>query len=132
MALTTIASFREAHSAHIARAKLEAAGIPAFVADEHLVGVQWFYSDAIGGVKVQVPASFADEAREIVAADLSAGVAAERHSQRGRRRIGRAICPACGSGLGHPETVSRDVTSGRRRFVVWSQRATCTHCGHCS
>jgi hypothetical protein len=128
MALTTIASFRETHSAHIARAKLEAAGIPAFVADEHLVGVQWFYSDAIGGVKIQVPDSFAEEAREIVAADLSAGVAAAGRSQRARRRIGAQTCPRCGGELGAAKAVSREVGSGRRRFVLWSQRATCDDC----
>ncbi len=52
--LITIARFSFPYEAHIARGKLEVAGIPAWVADEHLVNTQWLYSNAVGGVRLQV------------------------------------------------------------------------------
>ncbi len=51
---TTIARFQEPWEAHIFRARLEAEGIPASVLHEHQVWVNWVYSNALGGVQVQV------------------------------------------------------------------------------
>ncbi len=69
--LTTVASFSFPHEAHIARAKLESESIPATLADEHTIAMQWLYSNALGGVKVQVPTPFAERAIEILAQDNS-------------------------------------------------------------
>ncbi|SMN11222.1 hypothetical protein SPBRAN_1462 [uncultured Candidatus Thioglobus sp.] len=71
MALVTIASFSFAHEAHIARAKLESEGIPAVLADEFTINMQWLYSNALGGVKVQVPPSCVERAIEILSRDDS-------------------------------------------------------------
>ncbi|MDR2875814.1 MAG: DUF2007 domain-containing protein [Methylobacillus sp.] len=67
----TIASFSFPHEAHIAQASLEAEGIPAFIADEHTINMQWLFSNALGGVRVRVPREFAEKAREILAQDYS-------------------------------------------------------------
>ncbi len=67
----TVGSYSFPHEAHLARAKLEAEGIPAFVADEHTINMQWLYSQALGGVKVQVPEQFAEQARELLEEDLA-------------------------------------------------------------
>jgi hypothetical protein len=129
MALTTIASFREAHTAHIARARLEAEGIPAFVADEHLSSVQWFYSDAIGGVKIQVPGAFAERALEVVTADRSSDLARVRVA----RRPLVEICPGCGADGIERTSVPREPRPRRpsalRKLVVWSTRSKCRACG---
>lgn len=71
MALATIASFSFAHEAYIARAKLESEGIPVALSDEHTINMQWLYSNALGGVKVQVPTPFAEQAIEILLQDNS-------------------------------------------------------------
>ncbi len=47
-----VATFREAHTAHAARALLESAGLGARLADEHLIGNNWLYSNGLGGVKL--------------------------------------------------------------------------------
>jgi len=52
--LVTIASFRSPGAAHFHRSRLELEGIPAFVADEHLISLGPFYSAPVGGVKLQV------------------------------------------------------------------------------
>lgn len=57
--MITIAAFREPAPARIARGFLDSAGIPAEVADEYLVGIHWLYSNAVGGVKLNVPEEYA-------------------------------------------------------------------------
>lgn len=49
--LVVAAAFTNVHEAHLARSVLEAAGIEATIADEHLVSMTWTYSNAVGGVK---------------------------------------------------------------------------------
>ncbi len=64
--LVTLAAFNMPHQAHLAKSLLEAAGIPAFIRDEHLISINPLYSPALGGVKVQVPDVHLKEAREIL------------------------------------------------------------------
>jgi hypothetical protein len=64
--LTVVARFREPSLAHLAKSKLESEGILAVVFDEYIVGVQWLYSDAIGGVRVLVRESDQIEARHLL------------------------------------------------------------------
>lgn len=71
MALITVAAYREPHVAHLARLRLEAEGIPAFVLNENHVRLNWLYSNALGGVRVQVLQSHAEAAQQVLAADLS-------------------------------------------------------------
>ena len=63
--LTTIATFREPWEAHAFRSRLDAENIPAMVAHEHHVGVNRAKSTALGGVKVQVPLWFAEDALRV-------------------------------------------------------------------
>ena len=67
----TVGRYDFPYEAHIARARLESEGIPAFVVDEHTINMQWLYSQALGGVKVQVPERFAEEALAILNEDRS-------------------------------------------------------------
>jgi len=67
--LITVAIFGSPYEAGMARSELEAYGIPAFVADEYAIGANPFYSNALGGIKVQVPPEFVEEARKILCAE---------------------------------------------------------------
>jgi hypothetical protein len=87
----TVASFREAYQAHLAKGKLETEGISAIVLDEYLVGINWMYSQAIGGVKVQVPEADYERAHKILEGDYAEDLIAldpERSMDS---------CPECGS-----------------------------------
>ena len=53
--------------AHIVRSCLEAAGVPAMLADDNLVRMLSIASVAVGGVRVMVPAPRAAEARQVIA-----------------------------------------------------------------
>jgi len=65
--LVTVATFSFPHEAHLARIRLEAADIEAFVADEHTINTQWLYSNAMGGVRLQVHAAQAEHAARVLA-----------------------------------------------------------------
>lgn len=60
--MVTIASFGMPGQAHGPKLRLEAEGIPAFLDGERM-GANAIYQVATGGVKLQVPEEFADEAR---------------------------------------------------------------------
>jgi membrane protease YdiL (CAAX protease family) len=64
--LITIESYELSYQAQLARAELAAAGIPSWLADETLVSMDWFISNAVGGIKLQVSSEDADAAREIL------------------------------------------------------------------
>jgi DNA-directed RNA polymerase subunit RPC12/RpoP len=52
--LRTVATFEYAHFAHLAKTKLESEGIECFIFDEHTSSMNWFYTNAIGGIKLKV------------------------------------------------------------------------------
>jgi hypothetical protein len=64
--MVVIASFGRIMEAELARARLEAEGIPAFLLDENAVSANPFYSPALGGIKLAVAARDAERAREIL------------------------------------------------------------------
>lgn len=88
--LVTIARYSMPYEAHIAKSRLDSEGIPAFVADEHTINMQWLYSDALGGVRLQVPESYADIAQQILDEDRELVLVEERGDDQ-------EICPYCGS-----------------------------------
>jgi hypothetical protein len=83
----TIATFSKPEEAHLFRTRLEAAGIPAYVQDEHFIQMDWLYSNAIGGVRVQIADEDLAAAREFLAAD----------SPQPSPEAVDVICPKCGS-----------------------------------
>jgi hypothetical protein len=145
--LVTIATFSFPHEAHIAKAKLDALGIPSFIADEHTINMQWLYSDAMGGVRLQVPREVAAEALEALAEDAS--MEAESNPDGGLHSTPEpepdpeadvnpapevAACPQCGGALGAP------YAEGKRPAILtwlvlglplWPVRQVrkCTACG---
>jgi hypothetical protein len=54
--LVTIRKFRDLHEAWLAKGSLESAGIECFLVDDNMVRLDWFYSNLVGGVKLQVRA----------------------------------------------------------------------------
>jgi hypothetical protein len=64
--LVTIVSFSYPTEAHLARAKLESEGIDSMIANDVMVGTNWLYSNAVGGVKLQVRKSDAEAAMVIM------------------------------------------------------------------
>ncbi len=81
------------------RMRLEAGGVPAFIQDENLVQLHWLYSNAIGGVRVQI----AEEDREQALAIL-----AEEPSLQPPDAVD-PVCPSCGSADVAPDELPRRI-----------------------
>jgi hypothetical protein len=64
--LVLIARFFTPVEAHMLQSRLQAEGVPAVVADAQIVGVNPLLTMAVGGVRVLVPESDFERAREIV------------------------------------------------------------------
>ena len=71
MNLKTIARFRDVPAAQLAQSRLEADGIEASLLGVHHVGINWLISQAIGGIRLQVPTEDAERARELLQHDRS-------------------------------------------------------------
>lgn len=88
----TIRTFRDLSAAYVARAYLEASGIPCILRDENTIRTDWFLSNALGGAKLQVPSSYAQEADE----KLSLPIPASFEDGTGQE-YAQPVCPKCGS-----------------------------------
>ena len=86
--LVTIATFSHPLSAYVPQTKLESEGIRSFLADETIILLNWLYSLALGGVKLQVMAKDVKRAQEILT-DYSDQLCLSEDEQ--------PCCPECGS-----------------------------------
>jgi len=68
--LVTVRHYRDLTEAFVGRSLLESSGIPAWVADEHLVRMNWFYSNAVGGMRLRVEERDEAAAREILEEEI--------------------------------------------------------------
>ena len=64
--LVTVRQFRDLPEALLAKGSLESAGIECFLADENLVRLDWFISNFIGGVKLNVHVADEANARKLL------------------------------------------------------------------
>lgn len=65
--LVTVERFTNPLEAHISKGLLESEGVPASLGSEHHVWASWPISQALGGVRLQVPAEYAYRARDVLA-----------------------------------------------------------------
>jgi len=67
----TIRKFRDLHEAWMAKGSLDSAGIHSWLADDNMVRMDWFISNFLGGVKLQVKPEDVDAAEEILDQPIS-------------------------------------------------------------
>ncbi len=79
--LITAITFTFPHEAHLAKAKLESEGVEVFIKDEMTIQVHNFYSNAIGGVKLQVRSDDVDNAHRIL---VESGYIQEHESKQNK------------------------------------------------
>ncbi len=85
-----IKTFSFPYEAQIAKTQLEAFGIPVYIENEHTINMDWFYSNALGGVRLLVPENYVDEAKSFLEKDFSD----ELEQKFGESK---ECCPVCGS-----------------------------------
>ena len=93
--LVTVAAYTDAIEAHIAKGRIEADGIPAYIAHEHHIWANWFISNALGGVKVQVLPQFEVDAKSILKAIKTSTYEQLLEDQEGL--FEKEVCPECKS-----------------------------------
>ena len=90
--LITVRRYRDLAEAYAGRSLLEPAGIPAWIADENLVRMDWFYSNMVGGLRLQV-----DERDEATAREILDEAAPDTITYGEEQVYVQPTCPKCGS-----------------------------------
>ncbi|RZK22160.1 MAG: DUF2007 domain-containing protein [Hymenobacter sp.] len=132
--IIVLESYYEPLAAHLARTKLEAAGIACFLTNENLVSLNRMYSPVAGGVRLHVYERDAAQAAEVlreppVMQAVPGGLAAAEPTE--------APCPRCGS---HDVTYDAAAAPGAahwfvallsrlRRYPLQGKAHHCFHCG---
>ncbi|QOX79425.1 DUF2007 domain-containing protein [Trichlorobacter lovleyi] len=68
--MVTVAVYGTPYEAGLAKSELESYDIPVFLADEYTIGINSLYANALGGIKVNVPESCAEQACRILRQEL--------------------------------------------------------------
>ena len=71
MKMVNVATFDTIIEASISKGRLEAEGVPCWLADEHIVQTDMLASPAIGGIKLQVSEEWQQTALDVLAVDYS-------------------------------------------------------------
>lgn len=90
--LVTIRKFRDLPEALLAKGSLESAGVECYLTDDNMVRMDWFISNLLGGVKLNVKAEDASAAMEILNQPIPEGFDVE-----GSGLYQQPRCPACQS-----------------------------------
>jgi uncharacterized paraquat-inducible protein A len=93
--LTTVAIFRDPWEAQLFQLRLEAEGVAAFVVHDHHIGMNWPWSRALGGVKVQVLDDEVQDAQSVAQRCRAGEFRADLLEMFGD--LDEPTCPRCGS-----------------------------------
>jgi|SRR5450432_374520 hypothetical protein len=103
--LITLRRYRDLPEALIAHSKLDAEGFDCFLADDNIVRLSWFLSNAVGGVRLRVREDDGESALEVLAQEIPASFTAE---EVGEEYL-QPACPKCESLDINFETMNRGV-----------------------
>ena len=90
--LVTIRKFRDLPEALFAKGKLDSAGIVSHLADDELVRMNWFLSNVLGGIKLEVKPEEAEAALEVLNQPIP-----ETFDVEGAGSYVQPVCPNCQS-----------------------------------
>jgi hypothetical protein len=127
--LVTVQRYRDLSEALVGRSLLESAGIQAWIADENLVRLDWFYSNMVGGMRLQV-----DESDEAAAREFLEKRVPETIAYSPDEAYVQPTCPKCGSA---EITLGTGTERGRSLVALWAlaipvpPREAAWHCDAC-
>ena len=127
--LVTVNRYRDLTEAMVARSLLESAGIAAWIAEENLVRMDWFFSNMAGGMRLQVEEQDEADARKILEEGVPEAIAygpEEVYEQ--------PTCPKCGSTeitLGDGTETGRSLVALYVLAIPVPPRKAAWHCETC-
>jgi len=132
--IIVLTTYPNSVDAHLARTRLEAAGIPCFLSNETLVTLNVMYSPAAGGVRLHVYARDAEPATEVLRGlphmYANAGGLATSPDQPPREAGAGLTCPRCGApDVGSDVAVTASWWAGLRAWLRRQLGSELTH--HC-
>lgn len=102
--IIVLESYYEPMAAHLARTRLEAAGIPCFLSNEHLISLNRLYSPVAGGVRLHVYERDAAAAQAVLREETAPPMMVSPTGQLGTAAApggppaaAAVHCPRCGS-----------------------------------
>lgn len=128
----TIATYDDYLSANFDKHKLLEQGIECYLADENTVTIQWTLKNALGGIKLRVPALQTEEAIKVLNEkrdELPVDFKVEETEND-------LICPNCGSNNTATEKYSKSIAGWTWLIIGFPITATpikhhrCFYCGH--
>ena len=135
----TIASYPEPLEANLIRSKLLSEDIECILLNENIISVQPFYSNAVGGIKLQVHEDDAERARKIIddANKPNLHVVYKDKTIRPKKNNHphNVLCPECSSSdvyferLSNAELILCILFLGIPYFFI-SGTYNCYNCGH--
>ena len=90
--LVTIVAFRDLPQALLAQGKLQSEGIECVLADDNVVRMDWFWANAMGGVKLRVRPDDAPRALQILSEEIPPSLATDTGEE-----FVQPVCPKCRS-----------------------------------
>ena len=93
--IVTFESYYDPMLAHIIRTRLEANGIPCFIADDNTIGANPLYNQAVGGIKLKIFERDLERCRAILASD--GDLKEQDHIEVDDETNTYIVCPFCGS-----------------------------------
>ena len=135
--IIVLTSFYEPLAAHLARTKLEAAGIPCFLTNENLVSLNRMYSPVAGGVRLHVYERDAAQAAEVLREPAVMQAAPGGLHEPAVADTDAKRCPRCGSDeVAHDAAAEPGAAhwfvallSRLRRYPLQGRAHHCFHCG---
>ncbi|HEU5351362.1 MAG TPA: DUF2007 domain-containing protein [Terracidiphilus sp.] len=127
--LVTVRRYRDLTEAFLGRSLLESAGVAAWVADENLVRMNWFYSNLVGGLRLQVDERDEADAREILDGEIPETIP----YGEGEAYV-QPTCPKCGSAeiaLGDGREGGRSLVALYVLAIPVPPRKAAWHCEAC-
>jgi hypothetical protein len=125
--LVVVRRFRGLFEAQMAKASLDGADIQCFLADDNMIRMDWFVSDAIGGVKLLVGEADVADALAVLDQPIPESFAVDGVGEYKQPR-----CPQCGSldvNFGNQPLVYGSLFDGKPTFIP-IQGWFCDKCSH--
>jgi hypothetical protein len=98
-AVETIATYPDLISAQLAQSLLDAEGIDSTIPEENIAGIDWQWSTALQGIRLQVAAEDAEPAKALLSTPTDLNIAEAATESGSLDAAPEERCPFCGADL---------------------------------